>query len=176
MGTSGTAWRAPVSKTGGCSSSNSAMGGSVSDRNTLVEVVRAAVARRTALIAELRALDQTLTEAKAMLRDADRTLYATTGAQRHLRVRQRPIRLGSTVWWAHRALTAAGRPLPLGELLEVIRVDHDGVSISSPALVSNLSRYVMRGDTFTRPAPGVFGLRAFDDRESSTDAPHDELL
>lgn len=72
-------------------------------------------------------------------------------------VRTRPIKNGSSVDWAKKALQDAKSPLHIDSLIAVI-VAMGGPEVKKATLASNLSRYVVHHDTFTRPQANTFGL------------------
>jgi hypothetical protein len=76
-----------------------------------------------------------------------------------------PVFCGSlSVDWALRILREIQTPLPAEALIDLI-AKRGGPEIKKPTLVSNLSRYVQHGDTFTRPAPNTYGLVEFADQD-----------
>jgi hypothetical protein len=76
--------------------------------------------------------------------------------------RRRPIRERSTVWWAYKVIKHAAKPVQIDALVEGVQ-ELSGLNVRKSTLVSNLSRYVANGDTFTRPEPGRYGLRELDE-------------
>jgi hypothetical protein len=83
--------------------------------------------------------------------------------------RSRPIREGSSVGWARRILRQLGEPVEAGALAKSI-TNLSGQQTNKATLVSNLSRYVKLGDTFTRPRPGYYGLIEFDEQQDRIEA------
>ncbi len=79
-------------------------------------------------------------------------------------VRPRPIRDKSSVGWAKRVLQMAGGPMYVDEIIQNI-AHLSGITIPKATLVSNLSRYVKAGKTFTRTGANTFGLLDYEDSE-----------
>jgi hypothetical protein len=50
--------------------------------------------------------------------------------------------------------------MPVDDLVKAVE-ELSGLNVRKSTLVSNLSRYVRAGDTFTRPEPGAYGLVDF---------------
>jgi len=70
------------------------------------------------------------------------------------------IQAGSSTDRARQALQKLGAATTVERILaEIVR--DGGPEIEKATLVSNLSRYVNRGDTFTRVSPNVYGLIEF---------------
>lgn len=120
----------------------------------VIESIRARQARRAELIRELDLIDAELAEIKAALdpKPKPKSRHGFTGGKR-----ARPIQEGSSVDWARRALIQYSQPMKLNDLVDFITV-LGGPTVRPATLVSNLSRYVKHGDTFSRPAPNTFGL------------------
>src|SRR5262245_16751514 len=131
-----------------------------------IETLRQKQRRLAELKEEIATLEAELRDAKAIL--AGRLDTSNTPKSRHgftNGVRQRPIQHGSSVWWAEKVLSAHGEPLPIDKLLSGIQHE-SGEKVKKATLVSNLSRYVKYNDTFTRPAPSVFGLVKFGEKSA----------
>jgi hypothetical protein len=79
------------------------------------------------------------------------------------------------VWWTQIVLDAAEAPLHIDEILRQVNENSDEKVLKN-TLVSNLSRYVKHGDTFTRPAPSTFGLTKWDEeRQMKIDLARQEM-
>jgi hypothetical protein len=123
-------------------------------------------------------LREELAQLEAELRDAKAILSGREPAQpsllagdkpksRHGFVggkRSKPIQQGSSVFLAEQILQERGEPMPIDSILDAI-YHLTGQRVLKSTLVSNLSRYVKHGDTFTRPAPSVYGLTAFERKD-----------
>ena len=72
------------------------------------------------------------------------------------------IQPGSSTDWARRVLKEAGRPMSVELILHAIE-QAGGPEFPKPTIVSNLSRYFNRQDTFCRPNPNVYGLIEFEE-------------
>lgn len=120
----------------------------------LGEVIREKQARIAELRAELEKLEAELRDAKGLLtgRPVRNHRKGIHGGRR-----RRPIRDGSTVDLALRVLRDVGRPLSIEDLMSLI-AQRMGKPVKKATLVSNLSRYVKAGDTFTRTAESTYGL------------------
>ena len=123
------------------------------------------IRERQRRIAELR---KELGQLEAELRDAKSALSGRPTAgrakSRHGSTdakRSRPIQPDSSVDWALRALKGIGQPTHIIELIEMIQT-MGGPVVKQTTLVSNLSRYIKYGDTFTRTAKSTYGLLAFE--------------
>ena len=80
------------------------------------------------------------------------------------RLRGRPVRAPrqkglSQVDMAYTVLQRAKTPLHVDDLIVAIAQAH-GVQPARDSLVSALSKKVVAGDRFEKPAPNTFGLRA----------------
>lgn len=140
-----------------------------------LEVLRQKQHRLAELKEELATLEVELRDAKAIL--SGRPDVATKPKSRHGFTngrRARPIQHGSSVWWAEKVLDNLGENLPIDELLSMIEAQ-SGQRVKKNTLVSNLSRYVKFNDTFTRPAPSVFGLVKFADKDKKADSQHEHV-
>lgn len=105
-------------------------------------------------------LEMQLNRARAFLQgdaliDKPKSRHGFVGGKR-----AKPIQDGSSVWWTAKVLYFAQQPMHIDRILERIKGD-SGLTFQKATVVSNLSRYVKYGDTFTRPAPNVFGLIDF---------------
>lgn len=108
-----------------------------------------------------------LAKLKAEMRDAAAVLSGnpilTKPKSRHGFVggkRAKPIQHGSSVWWTWKVLFLVGQQMHIDRILDRIERE-SGERFKKATIVSNLSRYVQHNDTFTRPAPNVFGLIDF---------------
>ncbi len=68
------------------------------------------------------------------------------------------LRSTSTVALVRDAILEANRPMQVDELID--KIGKPAGRISRQALSSAVSRYVRRGEIFTRPSPATFGLLA----------------
>jgi hypothetical protein len=66
------------------------------------------------------------------------------------------LRPGSAVAKARDAITAAGKPLHVSEILKVL--GKPITPVGKAGLSGSLAWYVRKGEIFTRPAPNTFGL------------------
>ncbi len=99
---------------------------------------------------------------RALLAIAERPRILTHSVSKPRQPRTRAIKHGSTVWWAERLL----KTWKHDEHIDVIVSEIEratGKPVSKPTVVSNLSRYVSKGDTFTRPAESRYGLIDYGD-------------
>ena len=62
--------------------------------------------------------------------------------------------------WARKVLGQYNQPLHIDKLTTLIQ-ELSGLTVRKATLVSNLSRYVKAGDTFTREGEGIYGLIQF---------------
>lgn len=134
----------------------------------LGETIRRKQQRIVALREEIASLQAELKEARAILSgkrsesdaapEKPRVVPHRTPTARTLRgTRTRAIKEGSTVWWARHLLQHWKHDEDIDKLIaEIERATSK--KVSKPTVVSNLSRYVKREDTFTRPAPSRYGL------------------
>jgi hypothetical protein len=134
----------------------------------LVEAIRLKQERIVQLQEEIHSLKAELKEARAIL--AGRSLKPKGPRKRSADVenavskrnsRQRPMREGSTVWWAENLLRHYGAPMHIDRLLVEIQ-QASTKPVAKPTIVSNLSRYIKNGDTFTRTAESTYGLLEFE--------------
>jgi hypothetical protein len=133
----------------------------------LAETIRQKQERIVQLYEEIESLSAELKEAKAILSEATpkarkRRRTNSSGASDTSKQR-RPMREGSTVWWAERLLKHLGRPTHIDTLIDEIQ-RASGQPATKPTVVSNLSRYIKHDDTFTRPAESTYGLKEFGTR------------
>lgn len=75
---------------------------------------------------------------------------------------KQPIRPGSAVYWAHKVLHHRHKICHIDSILKDIR-DLAGVTVQKPSLVSSLSRYIKRHDTFVGHGEGYYGLQEFEE-------------
>jgi hypothetical protein len=118
-------------------------------------------AQRAEKAAELATIENRMREAFGIL--SGQAEPAAKAKSRHGFVggkRSRPIQHGSSVWWSAKVLHMLGKPLHIKTLISWISKE-SGEEFKPATLVSNLTRYVRYGDTFTRPAPNTFGLIDF---------------
>ena len=74
---------------------------------------------------------------------------------------KRPIRPNSTMFWAEKVLRhSPGRPIYIDDIISGIR-ELSGNTVQKPSLVSSLSRYIKRNDTFVGMGEGFYGLKEF---------------
>lgn len=73
------------------------------------------------------------------------------------------LRSGSAVAQARDAISAAGAPMHVDDLLTAMGKEPTREAKSS--LIGSLSAYVRRGEIFTRPAPNTFGLTEMEQAE-----------
>jgi hypothetical protein len=66
------------------------------------------------------------------------------------------LRPGSAVAQARDAISAAGAPMHVDDLL--VAMGKEPTREAKSSLIGSLSAYVRRGEIFTRPAPNTFGL------------------
>lgn len=66
------------------------------------------------------------------------------------------LRTGSKVYKVRQAISAAGRPMHLTELVAALRLPNK--QKERAALAGSLSSYARKEEIFTRPAPNTFGL------------------
>jgi hypothetical protein len=126
------------------------MGASIPEvMRELGNAIREKQQRILALKREIAALEAELKEARAILSERPRGDA--------LKTRTRPIRPNSSVWWTHKVLVQAGKPLHIDEIVKRVG-ELAGLTVRKSTLVSNLSRYVKQGDTFMRPEDGTYGL------------------
>jgi hypothetical protein len=124
-----------------------------------LEELRQKQARVKALRDELAQLEAELRDARSLLtsrRESERARPTSRHGFTNGR-RARPIQEGSSVWWARQVLQEAGRPMGIDELVAKINT-RAGEAIKKSTLVSNLSRYVIHHDTFSRPVRSQYGL------------------
>ncbi|HEX5474861.1 MAG TPA: hypothetical protein VFX12_09390 [Vicinamibacterales bacterium] len=137
------------------------------------------IRRKQQRIAELR---QEITDLQAELKEARSILSGKAASREDIRsatrvvqrrppsrdtVRKRPIKEGSSVWWARQLMLSWQRDEHIDTIVaEIARAM--GRPISKPTVVSNLSRYVARNDTFTRTAENRYGLLNYDEGMSMT--------
>jgi IS30 family transposase len=104
---------------------------------------------------------QEIARLESELQDAREALAATSTKRaskgRHIEQRRRPIKDKSNVGWARSILRHHEKPMHIDSLLKAIE-EMSGFTVRKTTLVSNLSRYVRAGDTFTRPEPSMYGL------------------
>jgi len=132
-----------------------------------LEVLRQKQHRLAELKEEVATLEAELRDARAILSGRSPDPIASKPKSRHGFTngrRARPIQQGSSVWWAERVLDLRGEAMSLDDLLDEIE-RHSGQKVKKNTLVSNLSRYVKYHDTFNRPAPSVFGLVKFAEKQ-----------
>jgi hypothetical protein len=111
--------------------------------------------------AELTALRGEIDELRRALRLVAQ-VEADIAELQESRERKRPIRSASTVGHAYRVLRMVGGPMHVDEIIK--NISHmAGKPVSKATLVSNLSRYVKAGDTFTRTGANTFGLISYED-------------
>lgn len=109
--------------------------------------------------AELAALEAQLREVRTYLtalQDMRRMMDKAGSANASSTVGSRGIREGTTVHRALEILREAGHPLHISELLK--RLGKPNTRDAGAAVTGSLSSYVRRGQIFTRPKPGTFGL------------------
>ena len=82
------------------------------------------------------------------------------------------LRPGTDLANAYLALEAAGQPLHVADLLKAM--GKAATQQNKTSLTGSLGSYVRRGDTFTRPAPNTFGLKAFEAAPVVTDGGEQE--
>jgi hypothetical protein len=144
--------------------------------NDWLETLRRKQQRATVLRAELAEIEAELRDARAILSGRVETVVVPEQQPKSRHgftrgKRAKPIQEGSSVWWARQLLQQAGHELVVDELLAQIN-DLSPTKVQKPTLVSNLSRYVKHGDTFTRPAPSTYGLIEWD--QSGDEVPSGE--
>lgn len=146
-----------------------------------LEVLRKKQQRVHDLRAELATLEAELRDAKAILAGRIDPIPSSQGPKPKSRhgftggKRAKPIQKGSSVWWTQIVLDAAEAPLHIDEILRQVNENSDEKVLKN-TLVSNLSRYVKHGDTFTRPAPSTFGLTKWDEeRQMKIDLARQEM-
>jgi hypothetical protein len=147
----------------------------------LTDTIRRKQQRIVELQNEITALQAELKDARAILTDAATAPESTTmmlpldkpkivqhpAAARAGRTRA--IKEGSTVWWARHLLKHWRHDEHIDTLISEIQ-RASGKPVSKPTVVSNLSRYVAKGDTFARPAESRYGLIDYDDEEEAVKA------
>jgi hypothetical protein len=77
------------------------------------------------------------------------------------------IKPNSSVDWTKKALEAAGHELTLDAVIQWAFIN-GGVRIQKPTLASNVSRYIRRGDTFSRVAKNTIALKEWDQGNEQT--------
>lgn len=130
--------------------------------DSLIDAIREKRQKLLELRDETARLEAELREAKAEL------LGRPLGSRAHklrsrktLIARSRPVKPGSSVDLAVQALRATGVPLHINEIIAYI-YKTTGHEVKKATLVSNLSRYLQDGKTFTRPAESTYGLKEFE--------------
>jgi hypothetical protein len=84
------------------------------------------------------------------------------------------LRAGSAIAKARDAISAAGKPLHVTELLQILGKPLNAGS--KAGLAGSLAWYVRKGEIFTRPAPNTFGLVQFNVvKEAAESAPDFEV-
>lgn len=74
-----------------------------------------------------------------------------------------PLRPGSYITKAKEALSQAGKPLHIQDLM--VALGKAPTADARAAVAGSLSAYVRRGEIFTRPGPNTFGLVEWEGRE-----------
>jgi hypothetical protein len=128
--------------------------------DSLIDAIREKRARLSEARAEVARLESELREAKAELLGRP-TKAPKLRARRATIARRRPVKTGSSVDLAVQVLRAAGKPLHISDIIAQIH-QTTGHEVLKTTLVSNLSRYVQDGETFTRPSESTYGLKEFD--------------
>lgn len=77
------------------------------------------------------------------------------------------IKSGSTTDWAKKALEAAGHEMTIDQVIQWAFIN-GGIRIQKPTLASNLSRYIRRGDTFSRVGKNTIALLEWDQGREMT--------
>ena len=127
---------------------------------SVLDILKEKQRRLAELRREADQLESELAEARAVLGVPNITGRGRKPRSRHgftNGVRKRPIRADSSVDWAQKALKNSGAPLHIDNLIANIAA-MGGPMVKKPTLASNLSRYVVHHDTFTRPKANTFGL------------------
>jgi hypothetical protein len=139
----------------------------------LIRAFRSTLAKIAEIEARIEADQQELTALRGEikeLRGLIRADYVEAEATRATdapvaKARKRPIHDKSTVGNARRVLQMAGGPLHVDEI--IANIEHmTGLPVNKSTLVSNLSRYVKKGDTFRRAGANVFALVKYEDPTS----------
>jgi hypothetical protein len=128
-------------------------------RQRLAEILREADSLRSELqqIEKAAKLDGTV-----QISAKPKSRHGFTGGKR-----SRPIQPGSSVDRALLCLQAIGEPLTADQIVDIVNKSAPSLPrVKKDTLVSNLTRYVQHGDTFTRPAPNTYGLVEFDAKQS----------
>ncbi|HXT69038.1 MAG TPA: hypothetical protein VN700_04765 [Vicinamibacterales bacterium] len=128
------------------------------DLTILLDSIRQKRERLEAIQREMAEIQAELKQIESATRGTTQRVLVRGSANRNSNVRRnRPIQAGSSVDRAIKVLKSIGKPATADEI--VSRINRDGGPIvHKTTLVSNLSRYVKGGDTFTRPAPNTYGL------------------
>lgn len=125
----------------------------------ILEAIRQKRAQLDALRAQADAIEAELREISALAEGKNGKSAKLPFGRSKGKRRSAGMMPGSTTERAFQVLDSADRPLLVEEIIERIAALTGGAPIEKPTLVSNLSRYVQRGDTFTRVAPNTYGLK-----------------
>ena len=133
------------------------------DAPDIVAMIREKTERLAHLREQVSALETELEKIRSLVSATDPSApkYRIKQTSRQSR-RRTAIQEDSSVWWALRILQEAREALPADELVRRIG-EARGRPVNRPTLISSLSRYVNRKDTFVRPRPNTFGLAVLAD-------------